>query len=234
MPTLAEIQKRLQELKEQGYIPSKRRGPTGIGFTFEKCMGLDETNLQLPDLRGRVELKATRRSSTSLITLFTFNKGAWKVHPKEVIQKFGYIDESGREGLYTTVWANQVNSQGFMLKVDKNTNTVTLLRGDAEIASWSIYRLVGALLYKLGKVLYVIADSRVNKDGTEEFHFNEAYLLEDPHEENFINAFNNSITCIDIRMHINKNGGVRNHGTAIRIKEGNLDCLFKTKRHLII
>ncbi|MBF0517873.1 MAG: hypothetical protein HQK97_12330 [Nitrospirae bacterium] len=73
--TFVEIIKRLKSLKEQGFIQSLRRGPTGVGYTLETKLALNETNISLPDIGGRVELKATRRSSSSLITLFTFNRG---------------------------------------------------------------------------------------------------------------------------------------------------------------
>jgi len=39
-----------------GYIPTLRRGPTGVGHTFEQVFGLDENNLQLPDVGGRIEV----------------------------------------------------------------------------------------------------------------------------------------------------------------------------------
>jgi len=79
-----------------------------------------------------------------------------------------------------------------------------LRHSGVDIAVWSIYRLVGALLYKLGKVLYVIADTRIGERGGEEFHFNEAYLLENPSENRFIEALENSRVCLDIRMHLSQ------------------------------
>lgn len=239
MATLAEIQKKLNELREMGYVHSLRKGPTGIGYTFEQYLGLDETNVQIPDLGGRIELKATRRNSGSLITLFTFNRGVWKVRPKEVIHKYGYYSQKdNRMALYCSIYPYQPHPSGLELVVDRSNNTLKLKHDEEELAIWSIYRLVGALLYKLGKILFVIADSRtadniVGENDIEEFHFNEAYLLEDPSEEGFIQAFENSRVCLDIRMHIKENGSVRNHGTGFRIKEDELYMLFSTKRKLL-
>ncbi|MBF0487067.1 MAG: hypothetical protein HQK98_02800 [Nitrospirae bacterium] len=101
--TYIEIIKRLKSLKDQGYISSLRRGPTGIGYTLETMLGLGETNISVPDIGGRVELKASRRSSSSLITLFTFNRAVWQLPQKEVIESYGYIDENVRKSLYCTV-----------------------------------------------------------------------------------------------------------------------------------
>ena len=69
--TLKQIKSRLTSLKKKGFVPSKRKGSTGVGLTLERELGLTENNLAIPDINGRVELKATRRKSNSLITLFT-------------------------------------------------------------------------------------------------------------------------------------------------------------------
>lgn len=71
---LKELVKILQTLINNGFIETSRKGPTGIGHTLESYMGLRETNVAIPDVGGRVELKATRRNVNSLITLFTFNR----------------------------------------------------------------------------------------------------------------------------------------------------------------
>lgn len=98
--TLKEIQKRLILLKDKGYVPSRRKGPTGIGHTLEQELNLAETNIAIPDIGGRVELKATRRNASSLKTLFTFNRGVWKLPQKEIIESYGYVDADKRKSLY--------------------------------------------------------------------------------------------------------------------------------------
>lgn len=233
MPTIVEVQRRLQELKDMGFVPSLRRGATGIGYTFEHYLGLGETNIQIPDLGGRIELKAARKQSNSMITMFTFNRGAWKLRQLDVIRNYGYVDDNGREALYCSLWANTPNSLGFTVNLDRHGNILKLMHEDIEIASWSIYRLVGALLYKLGKILLVTADSRKVIGASEEFYFNEAYLLDEPSEENFVNAIENSSVCLDIRMHINDRGAVRNHGTGFRVMEKDLSLFYKRKTQLL-
>ena len=148
--------------------------------------------------------------------------------------KYGYYSEKDRRwALYHSIYPHKPHPSGFEVVVDKHGNTLKLRHSGEDIAIWSIYRLVGALLYKLGKVLFVIADSRIGENGREEFHFNEAYLLEDPSEERFIEAFEKSKVCLDIRMHLKENGTVRNHGTGFRMEEDELHLLFDTKRRLL-
>ena len=82
-----------------GYVPSMRRGNTGIGYTLETMLGARENNLRAPDF-GDMELKAHRRGAASRITLFTFNRGARKTPQANAIRKYGYIDTNGRHSLY--------------------------------------------------------------------------------------------------------------------------------------
>ena len=70
------------------------KGPTGNRYTFEQYLGLDETNVQIPDLGGRIELKATRRNSGSLITLLLLT---WRVESKtKKVYKYGIIVKDNR------------------------------------------------------------------------------------------------------------------------------------------
>ncbi len=88
---LKQLQERLVNLKERGFLPSMRSGNTGIGYTLETLLGVDENNLRLPDL-GEIELKAQRRNATNRITLFTFNRGVWQMRQADVLRQYGYPD----------------------------------------------------------------------------------------------------------------------------------------------
>lgn len=233
--TLNEIQKELKNLKEKGFISSLRKGPTGIGYTLETSLKLTESNVAIPDIGGRVELKTTRKNATSLITLFTFNRGVWVIPQWNVINDFGYIDENLRHSLYSTVGIGEVNSQGLTLLNDESNNEVKLFhqKSNTLIGVWSIYRIVGKFLSKLERLIFVLADTKFDNNKGEEFHFNEAYLLENPTPENFLDAFKKSKIFIDIRMHIKPNNTVRNHGTGIRIHETDIPLLYGKIRAIL-
>ena len=231
--TLKEIERRLRDLKAMGYVPTIREGSTGVGHTFEQKMGLPETNIPVPDLGGRVEIKTTRRDSTSLVTLFCFNKGVWHISQKELIEKYGYIDDSGRKALKNTVYAGKQISQGLSLLIDDLNNRVSLINKKGNLlAIWDIFVMVGKLVSKLSRVLFVIADRRFDANGEEEFLYNEAYILTDPIPRNFIKAFKSGKVGIDLRMHLKEKGSVRNRGTAFRIKEIDLWDLYSNSRNL--
>ena len=231
---LKEVQNKLQEIKNKGFIESLRRGSTGIGYTFETLFGVEENNIPIPDIGGRVEIKTIRKDSQSLITLFTFNKGVWHIKQKELIQKYGYIDEKGRFALKNTVCYGKPISQGLRLEIDEDKNTIHLLdSANGEIiATWDVYVIVGKFMAKLSRLLIVLAERKVI-DGKEYFYYNKAYLLTDPSARSFIKAFKKSIIGIDLRMHLKENGAVRNRGTAFRIKEKDLVELYEHSRRLI-
>jgi len=229
--TLKEIERRLRALKAMGYVPTVRKGSTGVGHTFEQKMGLSETNIPIPDLGGRTEIKTTRKDSTSLITLFCFNRGVWHISQKDLIEKYGYADDSGRKALKNTIYAGRQISQGLSLIVDDLNNKVSLVDNNRTLlATWDIFVMVGKLMSKLGRVLFIIADRRFNADGDEEFLYNEAHILTDPIPRNFINAFKAGKVGIDLRMHLKESGSVRNRGTAFRIKEIDLWDLYSNIR----
>ncbi|MDZ7343983.1 MAG: MvaI/BcnI family restriction endonuclease [candidate division KSB1 bacterium] len=92
--TLSEFINAFGALKAKNWVKSERRGPTGIGHTLEKLIGLPENNIASPDL-GTIELKAHRINSNSMITLFTFNRKVWKMKPLEAIKNTAHPMQMG-------------------------------------------------------------------------------------------------------------------------------------------
>ena len=130
---IAQLRERLSEIKQRGYVVSLRRGNTGIGYTLETLLELDENNLRTPDL-GDIELKSQRNGVSNRVTMFTFNRGVWKIRQRELIERYGYVDTNGRPSLYCTV-DSKPNNQGLYLKVEEDT--VRLYHVDnTRIAEW--------------------------------------------------------------------------------------------------
>jgi hypothetical protein len=231
--TLKEIISRLQILSDKGFIASKRKGPTGIGHLLESELELFETNVAIPDVGGRVELKATRKNIRSLITLFTFNRGVWKIKQIDLITKYGYIDEDNRRALYCDV-SIKPNAQGLFITIDSVRNLICLKHVDADesLAEWSTYVIAGKFMTKMDRLILVLAENLKDKEA-EQFYFKEAYLLEQPTPEKFLEAFKKGEVILNIRMHLKESGGVRNHGTAIRTYEQHLDLLYNKKRKIL-
>lgn len=231
--TKSDLIKKLREIRDKGYVPSTRSGDTGIGHTLETLLGISENNIAIPDIGARIEIKATRRNSNNLITLFTFNKGVWKFPLKQIIEKYGYIDAQGRLALKNTLFYGKTSSINLLLSLKEAENIIDIVDSEGNIiGSYDLYNIVGKYMTKLGRVLFCIADTKL-EDRREYFHFNEFYLLSETSARKFIEAFKNGYIGIDLRMHIKPNGSVRNRGTGFRIKEIHLKELYEKIEKLL-
>jgi len=247
---IPQLKETLSDINRRGYIVSLRKGNTGIGYTLETLLGVAENNMRSPDLGnielketslgvaennmrspdlGNIELKSRRIKSTSLLTMFTFNYSIWKIEQEELIKQYGYYKD-GRWALYTTV-KNKPNNRGFFIKVEQDY--VRLYHEDGLCAiEWQLEGLINDLKNKFSNVLLVEAESR-KSEGQEEFWYKEAYLLTGIIVEKFLEYIKNGTIAIDLRMHINKNGGVRNHGTGFRLHRRYLNSCFNNTERLL-
>jgi hypothetical protein len=224
--TITELIKKLKEIKQKGFIETERAGATGVGYTFESLLGLTENNIAIADIGARIEIKTARKTSDSLITLFTFNRGVWKIKQKEIINKYGYYDVSGRKALKETLYYRGSTTRLF-LSLDEENNYVNIMDFENNIiGTYDLYTIVGRFYQKLGRVLFCLANVKKEND-IEYFHFDEFYLLSGTSPRKFIKAFKNGYVAIDLRMHLKENGTVRNRGTAFRIKEKNFTVLYE-------
>ncbi|MCC6299049.1 MAG: hypothetical protein IT314_07105 [Anaerolineales bacterium] len=171
--TLNKFVKAFDKLKAKNWVRSERRGPTGIGHTLEKLIGLPENNIAYPDL-GKIELKAHRINSNSMITLFTFNRKVWKMKPLEAIKKYGTPDENERLGLYFTM-SRTPNSTGLFLHIESETISVRHVSGEI-VAEWQLEVLAKRFTEKIPALILVSAFSEIRGDD-EWFKFDRAQLL---------------------------------------------------------
>ena len=192
--TLEEVRKKLSYIKGKGYVKSLRQGATGIGFTLEKLLNIEENNISAPDL-GEIELKALREHHMGLITLFTFNRKAWKMRPLEAIKKYGSKDSNGRLGLYYTMRLKP-NSAGLFLSVEDTSVSVRSIDGNI-VAVWELKEMERRFNKKVKSVLLVKANVE-ERDGLEYFWFNRARLLSGGITQSILkNQFENERLLLD-------------------------------------
>lgn len=172
--TLTEFTQAFAEIKARGWLPSQRRGPTGVGYTLEKLLGIRENNIATPDL-GRIELKAHRSNTSSPITLFTFNRKAWKMKPLEAIHKYGTPDENGRYGIYFTLSYTSRSSTGLLLHIDDTSISLQHISGEL-LAVWQLETLASRFMQKIPALILVNAQSEMRGD-KEWFRYCRARLM---------------------------------------------------------
>ena len=224
---LSEFVTKFEEIKAMGWVKSKRRGNTGIGYTLEELLDISENNISAPDL-GEIELKAHCINSSSMITLFTFNRKAWKMKQLEAIQKYGTPDDNGRLGMYFTM-SQKPNSSRLFLDITDNTIAVRHTSGEI-VAEWQLDAVAEQFVNKLPALIFVSAFSEM-RGGREWFKFDRAQFLTGTSKEVVRNQILSENILIDLRLHA-KETSARNHGTGFRVHVGKLPLLFTEVRDL--
>lgn len=220
--TVEIFKKKFALVREKGWIASKRKGPTGVGQTLEYYLGMKENNIALPDL-GTVELKSHRIGSSSMITLFTFNRKAWKMNPLQAIKKYGTRDSNGRLGMYFTM-AQTPNSMGLFLHIDKSYIDVRHISGEI-IAEWQLDVLAERFAKKIPGLVLVSVFNEMRGE-LEWFKYDRAQLLTGTSPDIIRSQIIAGNIRVDLRLH-DKGKSARNHGTGFRAMEDKLTFLFE-------
>jgi len=228
------LKRKLLEIRENGAVYTHRTGDTGVGKTLEDLLGVQENNIRLPDI-GEIELKAKRIESGSMLTIATKSpepKGINKV----LFERYKYLDEDGEYVLHSTVYGSRYNPQGF--KITLKDDLIILENTNDIKAYWPISIFDDVLKSKSNKILLVFAATKGERNkNSEQFHYNEAYLLSNLNFNKFRNAINNDKLKIDIRIGVYKSGkrkgSYHDHGTAFRIGKGDFLALFDEYQKVI-
>ena len=232
---------RFREVKSMGYIPSHRTSDTGIGKTFEDCVGVAENNINAPDLFG-FEIKAHREKSSSYVTLFT-KKPSFPDDANSILNaKFGtpYPNNPTLNSLHTSMFADRGNTYmgkySFQLCVDQNTKKIFIQVSDLQTgnildksAGYTFEEIEETLKNKLENLFYVSA-KRQKSEGTELFLFHKADVYMHPSIERFIDLLQEGEIMYDIRIGSYKSGTnygkSHDHGSGFRILPQSLGKLF--------
>jgi hypothetical protein len=236
-PALEELLEEFDSIKGE-YHKTINPSSQGVGTTFENLLGIKPNNSQIADYKG-IELKAYKLKDNSEPydqDLF-LKEPRWikdpsriKVKSKEVVKKFGYIDEKGRQALKVRL-SIKPNIQELYVKVDKEAEEILIMYKDSIIGYWTFSVMKKRLLEKHKHVAFIGADSR--KTGAdEEFQYKSLTYCGSPSSEEFAKMINLSHIKIELRMHINDNGTTRNHGTQFRIKAQCLKDLYSIHQNL--
>lgn len=78
--------KNFSKIREKGWIESKRNGSTGVGYTLENLLNIEENSLPIADYNG-IEIKAMRIFSKRTIHLFNAEPDGDYLFPHERILK---------------------------------------------------------------------------------------------------------------------------------------------------
>ncbi len=238
-----DIKQKLLELSKKGFVKSLRKDNTGIGFTLETLLKIKENNLGEPDFTYKglpIELKAQRIDASSRVTLFTKVPHWSPLSAREIIEKYGYPDAKGRQGLKITLKVDDFNNKGFKLELEEKSNRLNIVHKEGGIvAFFKIEELMETLKKKLFENLLLVLAERKKIGEDEYFHYKRAILLTNLSEKAFEKLLKQGLVVWEFRMDIrerHKGKGdffVRDHGPGFRLGRNHLDKLYEKKEVIL-
>ena len=245
-----EFLRKICKIKAMGYVPSHRKGPTGIGKTLEDLLEITENNIAGPDF-AIYELKSARKETASMLTLFTKAPQPGNANRK-LLEVYGYqqrkvpadykqVSLNGEEvenqniplkekELHTTIDAAKPNSLN--LKLEVKEGRVWIDNEKNVEAYWEYAVLREAFEKKYHRLIYVLADYKKEKR-QEYFWYNEAFLLHGFSFERFSELIKEGKMKVDIRIGHYADGRLHDHGTGFRIMPKYLPKCFENIEQIL-
>jgi hypothetical protein len=222
-------------LSAKGFVPTLRSGSTGVGYTLETMLDIEENNSPGGDFLG-MELKAFRDADIGLDDAEKMN--LFLKEPKWIdglrasgrVEKYGYVDDNGRTALYSTVTI-EPNSHGFCFAVEPDRSRVWLDFRGKHVAYWTQSILQKRLKEKHAETVFVSARSR-GKRKSEQFHYVGVTWCKDASADRLIELLLEGDVMLELRMHLKESGATRNHGSAFRIKQNRIRDLFEISKQV--
>lgn len=234
--TLKKLHEKISAVSALGWIPTKRAGDTGIGYTFESLLGIAANSSRDPDYAG-IELKSSRlragSQQDSLTTLFSKTPNWGSVNlGLGLLQRCGRADEvTKRLSLYCTT-TTKANSFALSLGIDPDARRVDLLHHSEPTVWYDFGTLQACLLKKHGDTLFVSARTR-GSGASEEFHFDHVLYCSQPSFARFIELMQKNSLVLDLTLSEKASGSTRDHGYLWRIRKSQLSSLFGYQRVLM-
>lgn len=250
---------KIKALRKQGWIKTRRPGNDGaVGNTLEDLLGIDENNLPIPNA-AEWELKAQRKTTKSLTTLFHMEpspRGA-KIVPSVLLPYYGWKHKragdkysSNEKSFRSTTSAVTHTDRGFIVRVDRKEEKVEFSFNAKKVdrfrhSKWleGIDREVGLgeikpqpywgfkdLMFKAGSKL--VNTFYVLADNKWEGGFEYFRFSEIDILTGF--DFNGFLKCIEegqILIDFDARTG-HNHGTKFRIRQNNWPRLYKSYKRV--
>lgn len=234
--TLDQIVAKLSDIKAKGFLPIPtgmyRRDEGVIGQILEREFRISENNLSIRDL-GNFELKGMRKKSGTLTLCHKTTETG--LTPIQVFDRFGYVRPSKRDQsvlkkkLFTTITGTRQNSLGFILK-SPDLSSINMYSGEEFICGWNLEDSIE----KIDQIILVIAETwgkTLARD--EQFHFIEAYLLDEL--KNMDELVESGVIVIDfcIDQPVGSTRGPHDRGPHIRIPKSKLLKGYRDVRRIL-
>ncbi len=233
--------KSFSKIREKGWIESKRNGSTGVGYTLENLLNIEENSLPIADYNG-IEIKAMRIFSKRTIHLFNAEPDGDYLFPHErILKNAGYPSkkDSKYKVFLSAAWGDNYNSIGYSRKVKLYVNrekekidfvvTDKFYKKINVYVSWSFDLIKSKLEQKINKLAIIKTESKFINN-REFFYYKRIEFYKLKGFDAFLKLIEDGTikVCFKIDVYTKgiKEGKIDNHGTDFSIKEENIEKLF--------
>ncbi len=238
---LKNLKREFLRIRNMGYVKSTRKGPTGIGKTFEDLLGKKEDRQSEPDYHG-IELKTKRAYTKAYTTLFSAApEGDEEYQVKRLKDKYGYTIKNGSKikVLMCSVQANcstfVANKYLFKLDVDRETERIVLNIANQNFTAidrksyWS-FELIKSRLERKMPYLALVKAWTNHIDGEEYYKYYDIDFYKLKTFDDFLNLIESGTIRITFKAGVYKTGPLKNQindkGTSFEIQEIDFGKLF--------
>ena len=243
---LNELKNKLKIISNKGYIPTRRKGDTGVGQTLEQELGLIENNDSAPDLGSLGELKARRSKQKSLTSLVSINRCIeWGSRCGCLYDAITYFGKERTDGEFVlnlslnfkgkTEIVNE--ERGFTAKIWGNK--IRFYGTEQWMPPGYFFSIDLNKAYELYENKFesglISVEADTMGDGVhEKFHYKSAYRYSSLNVQRLVNLVKSGIIKIDFRCRTQNGGyGVRDRGTVLRIDPKYFGYLYENTENLL-
>lgn len=237
------LKKEFEKIKNLELTESLRKGPTGIGYTFETLLGKKEDNNYFPDFKG-IEIKTKLGYTKSPLTLFCLvpqKKNDYCI--KHILNTYGYPDRDainyGLKKFKGNAYCQHNNIIAckylFKLKIDKENKKLRLFILDHNFniiendIFWDLEELKNRLFCKLS-YLAIIKGFPYRRNNNTYYKYTQLDIYKLKGFEAFLNLLEKDkifvVFNIDIIKSEKQFGKINDRGTAFRININDIEQLF--------
>jgi MvaI/BcnI restriction endonuclease family len=217
---LAELLLKFDRIRKRGWIPTLRGGDTGIGYTFERLLGIKENNDQIADFKGiEIKCKGKKEGSTGAGGKMNLFQAAptWlsNLSAKERIRILGKLRSNGLYACYSQV-TTRMNNLGLALRVLDPQHKIDLTKRRESLGYWSYAQLEKRLQEKHARAAFINAEIRSAKSSTS-YHYEEFVYCDRPNLTRFVDLVSDRRIVFEFLLSERLNGSIRNHGYPWRL-----------------
>lgn len=217
-------------LRGRGFVPSRRRGDTGVVYTLQRELGIWGSNVTLPAL-GAIKMNSMKINANTKIRQFSLDNTGWKSVVKDVINKYGHYDNKRqRQSLHSTV-GNTPNTQNLQIKIETDKLSI-VCSPDEYVGIWAIENVRDKIIEKMQAMILVKAEVK-SESNKEYFWYNSAKILTDFNYESFFNLLLTGKASFKIELYKYPNGAVKYRGPVVFVKSNSLEDLYLDSISLI-